>query len=243
MAFDAKDSRDRPALGLGPDPRPTAREHARRNRRDVRCASLGSTSPRARLRAALDSVLVSEEEDLAGGVLSSCSRRVQRDRASRGTRIRKIARVPSRSPTAPRERTRGAWCGSSRRATRRASAETPRPRRRRVEPLARANASSNRRIELQVPQNVAAAPCRSRFDPDRDVRRQRRRAACDNPRRGSMAKRPRRKRTRILLRDITSETIDRYLANAADTVKAVEQQLESSFKPPASSLSLRIQAR
>ena len=58
-----------------------------------------------------------------------------------------------------------------------------------------------------------------------------------------MAKRPRRKRTRILLRDITSETIDRYLANAADTVKAVEQQLESSFKPPASSLSLRIQAR
>ena len=58
-----------------------------------------------------------------------------------------------------------------------------------------------------------------------------------------MAKRPRRKRTRIQLRDITSETIDRYLKNAADIVKAVEQQLESSFKPPASSLSLRIQAR
>lgn len=54
-----------------------------------------------------------------------------------------------------------------------------------------------------------------------------------------MAKR----RTRIRLRDITSETIDHYLKNAADIVKAVEQQLESSFKPPTSSSYFRIQTR
>ena len=59
----------------------------------------------------------------------------------------------------------------------------------------------------------------------------------------SMAKRAKLKRTRIQLRDIPSETIERHLKNAADIVKAVEQQLESSFKPPASSLSLRIQAK
>lgn len=40
---------------------------------------------------------------------------------------------------------------------------------------------------------------------------------------------------------LTNEVIDRYLARAAETVKEVERDLQSTFKLPASSLLLRIQ--
>jgi hypothetical protein len=41
--------------------------------------------------------------------------------------------------------------------------------------------------------------------------------------------------------DLTDTEIDAYFAAAAQTIKAVEQQLQSTLRLPASSLLLRIQ--
>jgi hypothetical protein len=58
-----------------------------------------------------------------------------------------------------------------------------------------------------------------------------------------MARGKRRKRKPVETPRLTNEVIDHYLARAAETVKEVERDLQSTFKLPASSLLLRIQTR